>query len=190
MIARSGALDAVVSATKLLAHFGSVATVLASNAEILTSVSGDERAAQELVAFHSAMQSVLRSDVLARPLVSSSAALRDYLVFEMGGDRSESVRVLYLDVKSRLIADDTIFVGTIDTTTFSSREIVRRALDLNAARFILVHNHPSGDPSPSAEDRLRTAEVAAAAALFEIELVDHLVVASGGIVSVLRSAEM
>lgn len=166
--------------------FGSVSAVLCGNRERLVRACGDELAASELIGFVQTMRRLLLADLSSHPLVSCSTALHDYLSLDLAGERSERVRLLFLDIKSRLIADETVFVGTMGSTTFSPREVIRRALELNASGLIIVHNHPSGDPTPSAADLCRTDEMVAAASLFGIDVVDHIVVAATGIVSILR----
>lgn len=104
----------------------------------------------------------------------------NYLRHAMAFDDVEQVRVLYVDVRRRLVAEEVVASGTREAVQVRSRDIVLRGLDVNAAGLMIVHNHPSGDPSPSAADRRFTRELAQAASLFDLRLHDHLIVAAGG----------
>jgi DNA repair protein RadC len=97
--------------------------------------------------------------------------------------RVEEVHVLFLDARNRLIADEAFGRGTVNHSPVYPREVVKRALELQATALILVHNHPSGDPTPSRADLRMTAEVKAAAAVFDIHLHDHLIIGNGRQVS-------
>lgn len=112
-----------------------------------------------------------------RPLLSSTETLHLYLRSEMGSLAAEAVHVLFLDSGLRLIRREPMFHGTIGECPFYAREVVRRGLELGAAGLILVHNHPSGDPTPSRDDRKRTHDLIEAARLFDIQVVDHLIIA-------------
>ena len=102
-----------------------------------------------------------------------------YLTAVLSREKVEQFRVLFLDTRNRLIADEAQTRGTVNHTPVYPREVVRRALELQATALILVHNHPSGDPTPSRADREMTQEVKAAAAVLGIVLHDHLVVGNG-----------
>ncbi|HEY5338307.1 MAG TPA: DNA repair protein RadC, partial [Rhizomicrobium sp.] len=117
-----------------------------------------------------------KSRVMGRPALSSWAALLDYCVAAMARSAREEFRVLFLDRKNILIADEVQTRGTIDHTPVYPREIVKRALELGASALILVHNHPSGDPTPSRADIEMTRDIAAAAKSLRIALHDHLVI--------------
>lgn len=120
-----------------------------------------------------------RQQVLKRPVLASWQALIDYCQAAMADATVEQLRLLFLDRKNVLIADEVHQRGTIDHTPVYPREVVRRALDLGAAALIMVHNHPSGDPSPSRDDIAMTKEIARAAAALDVTLHDHLVVGRG-----------
>ena len=121
-----------------------------------------------------------RSAMLNKPALSSWAALIDYCTAAMARAPNEEFRILFLDRKNILIADEVQTRGTIDHAPVYPREIVKRALELGASAIILVHNHPSGDPTPSRADIEMTRDVAAAAKALNIQVHDHLVVGRSG----------
>lgn len=123
------------------------------------------------------MEAALRSSVTDRSVIEDGAALVDLARFPSAWLRHEQVRVLHLDGQSRLMADETISNGTINESAVYPREIVRRALELGSRTLILVHNHPSGDPTPSRADVEITRRLASACKLFDLILHDHIVVA-------------
>ena len=118
--------------------------------------------------------------VIGRPALSSWSALLDYCMAAMARAPAEEFRVLFLDRKNVLIADEVQARGTVDHTPVYPREIVKRALEHGASAIILVHNHPSGDPTPSEADIAMTREIAAAAKALKIAIHDHLVIGRGG----------
>ena len=111
-----------------------------------------------------------------RPVLGSWQALLDYCHTAMAHAETEQFRLLYLDRKNNLIADEEQARGTVDHVPVYPREILRRALELNASALILVHNHPSGDPTPSDSDITMTARIAAAADAVGIVIHDHLII--------------
>jgi DNA repair protein RadC len=118
--------------------------------------------------------------VIKRPVLSSWTALLDYCTAAMARVTNEEFRVLFLDRKNVLIADEVQNRGTVDHTPVYPREIVKRALELSASSVILVHNHPSGDPTPSRADIAMTREVVTAAKTLGIAVHDHLVIGRSG----------
>lgn len=124
-----------------------------------------------------------RSQMLNRPVLSSWQTLLDYCQGAMATEAVEQFRLLFLDRKNVLIAEEIHQRGTIDHTPAYPREVVRRALELNAAALVLVHNHPSGDPTPSRDDISMTREIRNAAATMGITIHDHLIIARGGVAS-------
>jgi len=118
-----------------------------------------------------------------RPSISSWSALNDYVRTRLAHEAREQVRVLFLDRKNQLIADELMNRGTVDHATVYPREVVRRALELSASALILVHNHPSGDPSPSRADVDITRQIVDAAKAMSIAVHDHLVVGRDGVAS-------
>ena len=117
---------------------------------------------------------------MGRPALSSWGALLDYCTAVMAMSPTEEFRVLYLDKKNVLVADEVQARGTVDHAPVYPREIVKRALELSASAIILVHNHPSGDPTPSHDDIAMTRAIAQAAKALHIALHDHLVIGRGG----------
>jgi DNA repair protein RadC len=124
-----------------------------------------------------------RAEVVRRPVVSSWTALLSYVRVSLAHDRREQFRVLFLDRKNQLICDEMMGHGTVDQAPVYPREIMRRALELSASALILVHNHPSGDPTPSKADIAMTLEVVEAGRPLQIKVHDHLVVGREGVAS-------
>ena len=171
-------------AKALMTRFGSAAGVLTASVEELTSVSGVGLAtALDLKAVHEASRRLALAEVTKRPVISSWSALLDYVRTVIQHEAREQVRVIYLDTKNQLIRDEPTSQGTTNHAPLYPREVVRRALELSASSIILVHNHPSGDPSPSAADIAVTKEVVAAAKPLGISVHDHLIVGRHGVES-------
>lgn len=168
----------------LLARFGSLGAVAAASATELTSVKGvGPSVALDLRLLHEMLQRAGRAAVRDRPVISSWSALLDYVRTAIQHEAREQFRVLFLDKKNQLIRDEVMNHGTVDHAPVYPREVVRRALELSASAVILVHNHPSGDPSPSAADIAVTKEVVAAARVLNIAVHDHLIVGRHGVES-------
>ena len=130
----------------------------------------------ELKIIEAAAQRLARARVMRRQVISSWEALVDYCHTVMAQRETEHFRVLYLDKKNALIADEEQARGTIDHVPVYPREVVKRALELNASALILVHNHPSGDPTPSDADIVLTDQIGSAAEALGLVLQDHLVI--------------
>lgn len=118
-----------------------------------------------------------------RPLIQSWSALKDYVSLQGVGMGREAFRVIFLDKKNRLIADEVMGVGTVDHAPVYPREVARRALELDAVAIILTHNHPSGDPSPSSADIEMTRQIVDALRALRIAVHDHLITSSSGAVA-------
>ena len=142
-----------------------------------------EGAALDLKLVHELAQRIGREPAQRRTVISSWSALLSYVRVALQHEGREHVRVLYLDRKNQLILDEVTNQGTVDHAPVYPREIVRRALELSASSLILVHNHPSGDPTPSKADIDITNAVVAAAKPLGISVHDHLVVGRDGVVS-------
>ena len=167
-------------AKALIAHFGSFGDVIAAPAERLMEVDGvKEATVAALKTVEAAALRLAKARVTGKPALSSWEALLDYCTAKMARSVTEEFRVLYLDRKNVLIADETHQKGTVDHTPVYPREVVKRALELGACALILVHNHPSGDPTPSRADVAMTKEIAAAAKALKIDVHDHLVIGRG-----------
>jgi DNA repair protein RadC len=168
-------------AKALIERFGNFAEVIAAPRGRLLEIMGlGENAVAQLKVIEAAALRLSRTRLLGKPALSSWQALLDYCAAAMARAAREEFRVLFLDRKNVLIADEVQGVGTIDHTPVYPREIVKRALELGASAIILVHNHPSGDPTPSRADIEMTHEIAAAAKPLKIAVHDHLVIGRSG----------
>ena len=164
-------------ARALLEAFGDFNRVLTAPPVRLRQIRGvGESVICELKLVEAAAQRMARARVINRPVISSWAALVDYCHTAMAHRETEQFRVLFLDRKNTLIADEEQARGTVDHVPVYPREVVKRALELNASALILVHNHPSGDPTPSESDISMTAQIQAAAEALGLTLHDHLII--------------
>ncbi|WP_337188579.1 DNA repair protein RadC [Phenylobacterium sp.] len=171
-------------AKQLLARFGSLGGVLGATAEDLRTVKGvGPEAAFDLKLLHEAGLRAAREQVARRPVISSWAALLAYVKTALAHEPREQFRVLFLDKKNALIADEIMNHGTVDHAPVYPREVVRRALELSASAIILCHNHPSGDPTPSPADVDMTRQIVEAARPLRIAVHDHLVAGRDGVAS-------
>jgi DNA repair protein RadC len=167
-------------AKALIARFGSFADVIAAAPDRLAETDGVKDATvAALKIVEAAALRLAKARVIGRPVLGSWQALLDYCAAIMARAQTEEFRVLYLDRKNALVADEVHQRGTVDHTPVYPREVVKRALELGASAIILVHNHPSGDPTPSRTDIAMTREIAAAAKALKIEVHDHLVIGRG-----------
>jgi DNA repair protein RadC len=161
----------------LLDTFGDLNRVITAPAPRLLAVKGvGEAVVLELKIIEASAQRMMRARVMQRPVLSSWDALLDYCHTAMAHRETECFRVLYLDRKNVLIADEEQAKGTVDHVPVYPREVVKRALELNASALILVHNHPSGDPTPSGADHAMTAQIKDAAEVLGLTLHDHLII--------------
>lgn len=171
-------------AKALLARFGSLAGVMNADSNALALHPGmGETSAAALKIVALAARRLARTGVQAQPVLGSWQALLDYLTIDMAHLNHERVRVLYLDMKNRLIHDQLVTDGSIDEAAIHPREVVKRALDLGASALILVHNHPSGSPEPSRADVQITNRIAEAGRLLGIVVHDHVIIGKEGHVS-------
>ena len=167
-------------AKKLIKKFGSFGDVVSAEPARLMEVDGvGEVTAAAIKTVQASALRMAQSTVLNRPTLSSSAALIDYCTASMAYNKIEQFRVLYLDRKNTLIADEQQQEGTVDHTPVYPREVVGRALELGASAIIMVHNHPSGDPTPSRADIDMTAKISAAGKSLGVVLHDHIVIGRG-----------
>jgi DNA repair protein RadC len=142
-----------------------------------------EASAAALKIVQAAAVRLARAEVIDRPMLSNWDALMAYLNAVMARERVEQFRILFLDSRNRLITDEAQSRGTVNHTPVYPREVVRRALELQASAIILAHNHPSGDPAPSREDIAMTREIVAAAQALSITVHDHVIIGNGRWVS-------
>jgi DNA repair protein RadC len=171
-------------AKELLRRFGTFAEVLAASPARLMEVDGiGESVVTDLKVVEASARRLAKGEVAKRPVLSSWNTVLDYCRTAMAFMDKEQFRLLFLDKRNALIADEVQQSGTVDHTPVYPREVVKRALELSASALILVHNHPSGDPTPSPEDVLVTREIIAAGKLLDIDVLDHLVIGQGRFVS-------
>jgi DNA repair protein RadC len=171
-------------AKTLVDRFGTVSAALAASPERLMEIDGiGEATAAYIRATNLLLQRAAGDQIRDRPVISNWAALLNYVSLRIKHEKSEQARVLYLDRKNKLIADEIVGRGTVDHAPVYPREIARRALELSASAIILVHNHPSGDPTPSRADIDLTRDIERALAPLEIKVHDHLVVGARETVS-------
>lgn len=167
-------------AKALIARFGSFAGAIAAPPPELRQVGGAGPAAiAALKTVQGAALRLMRAEVKDQPLLNNWQRLTDYLGATLSRERIEQVRVLFLDAKNRLIADEAHTRGTVNHTPVYPREVAKRCLELQATAIILAHNHPSGDPTPSRADIEMTAEIKAACAVLGVVVYDHLIVGNG-----------
>lgn len=168
-------------AKEMIARFGSFAEVLGAPAARLTEVKGvGESVAIDLKIVEAALQRMAKGAITKRRVLSSWSAVLDYCRTTMAFAEREQFRLLFLDKKNAVIADEVQQTGTVDHTPVYPREVVRRALELSASAIILVHNHPSGDPTPSGADVKMTRELVDIAKPLGIAIHDHVIVGRDG----------
>lgn len=168
-------------AKELIARFGSYANLMsASPAEIKEVRGAGDSTVVALKSVQAAAVRLARDEVLSKPVLSSWMQLIDYCYVAMAREKREQFRILFLDKKNVLIADEVQQTGTVDHTPVYPREVVKRALELDASALIVVHNHPSGDPAPSDEDIEMTREIQETAQRLGIVLHDHLIIGRKG----------
>lgn len=126
---------------------------------------------------------ILAARVASGPVLESPKSVMDWLTLQYGGEKRELFAVLFLDNRHRLITSEVLSIGTIDSASVYPREVLRRALELNAAALVLTHNHPSGDATPSTADQAITRRIIDACKLVDIRVLDHIVTGSSGSVS-------
>jgi len=168
-------------AKQLLEKFGSFAEVISAPAARLKEIGGlGDAAVTEFKIVAAAAQRLAKGQVKKRPVLSSWASVIDYCRTAQAFSETEQFRILFLDKRNQLIADEVQQQGTIDHTPVYPREVVKRALELSATAIILVHNHPSGDPTPSPADIEMTRQVATIAKPLGVQLFDHIIVGKDG----------
>ncbi len=168
-------------AKALIREFGGIGGVLTADPEALGRVKGmGEISTAAIKIAHAAAIRLVQSEVEARPVLANWQALLDYLRADMAHHAIERFRVLHLNTRNMLIRDEVMSEGSIDQAAVYVREVIRRALELGSASIILVHNHPSGDPSPSRADMEITRTIAEAGKRLGITVHDHIVMGIGG----------
>ena len=173
--------DTKALAKQLLARFGTFAEVMSAEPERLMEVKGvGEAVATELKIVHAAAMRLLRGQVINRPVLNTWTNILEYIRAAMAFHDTEQFRILFLDKKNQLIADEVQQVGTIDHTPVYPREVVKRALELAASAIVMVHNHPSGDPTPSLADIDTTKRIVDAGQRLGVAVHDHVIVGRKG----------
>ncbi len=174
-------IDVKPLAKSLIEKFGSFAAVISAEPDRLRETDKiNEKTVVHLKAVRAAALRLAREDVMDKPVMSSWQSLIDYCRASMGHETTERFRILYLNRKNALIADEVQQKGTVDHTPVYPREVIKRALELSATAIIMVHNHPSGDPAPSRSDIEMTQKVKEAGEKLGITIHDHVIVAKGG----------
>lgn len=171
-------MSAVDLARALLGHFDNrLSKLVAATPQELTQVNGIGPAkAAQLTATLELTRRGLREEIGHQPFLSSPTAVRDWLRLKLGGERKEMFLALWLDARNRLLCDEILSQGTLTQTSVYPREVVKRALSLNAGAVVFAHNHPSGNPEPSAADHQLTRLLKDALALVDVRLIDHFIV--------------
>lgn len=168
-------------AKKLLREFGGFGGLMAADATTIARVGEiSEGAAAALKIAQASALRLLEKEIVERPVLASWQALLDYLRADMAHEPIERVRVLFLNSKNVLIANEKMWEGSVDESAVYIREIMRRALDLHATAIIVVHNHPSGDPAPSQQDIRLTRDLAEAGRHLKVTLHDHVIIGASG----------
>lgn len=174
-------MDTKPLAKTLLHEFGGIGGLLTADSAAIARIPGmGGKSVAALKIAHTAAIRLLRADAAARPVLSNWQALLDYLRADMAHLPIERVRILHLNSRNMLIRDELMSEGSIDEAALYVREVIRRALELGSAAIILVHNHPSGDPSPSQADIKLTRNIIEAAKHLNIAVHDHLIIGTSG----------
>jgi DNA repair protein RadC len=168
-------------AKRLLEEFKTFAEVINAEPVRLKQVPGvGDRAVSEFKLIRTAAQRLLKSEIVKRPILGSWQAVLDHCRAMHAFDNKEAFRILFLDKRNQLLADEVQGVGTVDHTPVYIREVIKRALELSSTSIILVHNHPSGDPSPSRADIDMTKMIVAAGKPLGVSVHDHIIVGRQG----------
>jgi DNA repair protein RadC len=171
-------------AAALLERFGTLGTAAAASpSELTRASSADSTAVADLKLLRELAIRLAREEACQRPVITSWTALVAYVRAALAHEPREQFRALYLDRRNSLLRDEMVADGTVDHAPVYPREVIRRALELSASAMILVHNHPSGDPTPSRADIEMTRQIVEAARVFGLQVHDHLVVGSAGTAS-------
>lgn len=168
-------------AKALLARFGTLSEVFGAAPHLLSEVDGvGASAAQDLKIVSAIAQRMLKDEIKQRQLLSSWQAVIDYCRAAMAFESREQFRILFLDKRNALISDEVQQTGTVDHTPVYPREVMRRALELSATAIILVHNHPSGDPTPSRADIEMTRTIVETGRPLGVAVHDHIIIGKNG----------
>jgi len=167
-------------AKSLLKKFGSLAALLKADRGLILETPGVGLGVLHVIQLMQALVgTVLQQKMMSKPILTSCQSVLDYCHATMAYDQRETVRLLFLDRKNQVIADEIQQTGTVDHAPLYPREVVKRTLELGASALIIVHNHPSGDPTPSRGDIEMTLKVQQAASSLGIEVHDHFIIGKG-----------
>jgi DNA repair protein RadC len=173
-------IDTKPLAKRLLHDFGGLGPLLDTSADALRKEGLSDAAVAALKIAKATALRLLERRVEERPVISSSAALGDYLHASMAHSRTEQVRVLFLNAKNSLLANEAMWDGSVDEASVHVREVISRAIALGATALIIVHNHPSGDPTPSQQDIRLTRDLVEAGRHMKVAVHDHVIVGASG----------
>ena len=173
-------VDTKPLAKALIAQFGGVGPLLSASAETLKREGLSDAAVAALKIAEATAHRLLETRIEQRPVLSSWDALSDYLHATMAHSRTEQVRVLFLNARNTLLANEALWQGSVDEAAVHVREVIARAIALGATAIIIVHNHPSGDPTPSSQDIRLTKELIEAGRHMKIAVHDHVIVGASG----------
>ena len=172
--------DTKAQAKELIAKFGGIGPLLSASADTLRREGLSESVIGALKIAEATALRLLETRAAGAPVLSSWDALTDYLHAAMAHSRTEQVRVLFLNAKNMLIANEAMWNGSVDEASVHVREVISRAIQLGATALIIVHNHPSGDPTPSSQDVRITQDLVEAARHMKIAVHDHVIVGASG----------
>ena len=173
-------IDTKPLAKRLVHDFGGIGPLLSASADTLRREGVSEAAIGALKIAEATALRLLETRVEAQPVLSSWDALGDYLTAAMAHRRTEEVRILFLNAKNMLIANEAMWQGSVDEASVHVREVIARAIALGATALIIVHNHPSGDPTPSNQDIRLTRDLVEAGRHMKITVHDHVIVGAAG----------
>ncbi|QIL02760.1 DNA repair protein RadC [Sphingomonas sinipercae] len=172
--------DTKAQAKELIAKFGGIGPLLGASADTLRREGLSDGVIGALKIAEATALRLLETKTEGAPILSSWDALGDYLHAAMAHSRTEQVRVLFLNAKNMLIANEAMWNGSVDEASVHVREVISRAIALGATAIIIVHNHPSGDPSPSSQDIRLTKELVEAGRVMKVTVHDHVIVGASG----------
>ncbi|MBV8908551.1 MAG: DNA repair protein RadC [Sphingomonas sp.] len=173
-------VDTKPLAKRLLDDFGGIGPLLGASADTLRREGVSEAAIAALKIAHAAALRMLEARIEGQPVLSSWDALGDYLHATMAHRRTEEVRILFLNAKNMLLANEALWQGSVDEASVHVREVIARAIALGATALIIVHNHPSGDPTPSSQDLRLTRDLVEAGRHMKVVVHDHVIIGAQG----------
>jgi DNA repair protein RadC len=173
-------VDTKPLAKRLLHDFGGIGPLLGASADTLRREGLTDATIAALKIAEASALRLLEARIEAQPILSSWDALGDYLTAAMAHRRTEEVRILFLNAKNVLLANEALWQGSVDEASVHVREVIARAIALGATALIIVHNHPSGDPSPSSQDIRLTRDLIEAGRHMKVTVHDHVIVGAQG----------